>query len=120
VTLRIDGDSGAEARVRVAVRGQDVRATIVADDPVLARRLEDGLSGLKQALGDRGFERAQVVVQSTTGSRHDAANDGSRDTRNPQRDAQRDTAADERKDGRPDGDAPSRRRPGRDRERTGR
>jgi hypothetical protein len=119
VTLRIDGDAGTEARVRLAVRGPDVRATIVADDPVLARRLEDSLGTLKQALGDRGFERTQVVVQSTTGSRHDSANDASRDPRHPQRDAQEDAEAGERKHGRPEGDAQSRRR-GQGRERNGR
>ena len=84
VTLRVEGDQGVEARLRVAVRGSDLRATIVADDPALARRLEEGIGNLRQALGERGFERTSVVVQSTTTARGNAGDDTARDSQ-PQR-----------------------------------
>jgi hypothetical protein len=79
ITLRVEGDAGVEARLRVAVRGRDVRATIVADDPALANKLEASLGNLRQALGERGFDRAQLLVQSA-----DATRDVAQPLREPQ------------------------------------
>lgn len=79
VTLRVEGESGEEARLRVAVRGRDVRATIATDDPSLARRLEEGLGALRTSLGDRGFDKSQVLVQGAAVRSGEAPQDGQRD-----------------------------------------
>lgn len=114
ITLRVEDEQGTEARLRVAVRGRDVRATIVADDPAVAKRLEDGLGTLRQALGDRGFDRATVAVQSTTTARDNAGNNGNaRDGQNSRR--QSDTESNTTNGRRSDTpDQRSRRRGGRD------
>ena len=79
VTLRVEGESGEEARLRVAVRGRDVRATIATDDPSLARRLEEGLGSLRNALGDRGFDKSQVLVQGAAVRAGEGAQEAPRD-----------------------------------------
>ncbi|KPJ95500.1 MAG: hypothetical protein AMS18_02730 [Gemmatimonas sp. SG8_17] len=63
VTLKFTDDSGVDGRVRVAVRGQDVRATIVSGDPAIAERLETRLGELHRALDQHGFRDAQLNVQ---------------------------------------------------------
>ena len=85
VTLRIDGESGEEARLRVAVRGREVRASIATDDPALARRLEEGLGSLRNALGDRGFDKSQVLVQGAAVRAGDAPPEQQRDPAPKQR-----------------------------------
>src|SRR5262249_40106126 len=82
ITLRVEDTDGSEARLRVAVRGRDVRATIVADDPATARRLAEGLGGLRQALGERGFGRTEVAVQTSGVTRGEATRDAERDPQN--------------------------------------
>jgi hypothetical protein len=93
ITLRVEDAQGAEARLRVAVRGRDVRATIVADDPALARRLEEGLGGLRQALGERGFGRAEVAVQTPGAARSETARDAERDPHGSRRHPDADSTA---------------------------
>ncbi len=65
VTLQFSGEDGLEGQLRVAVRGQNVRATILSDDPVSAERFARGLDGLQRALLDRGFSEARLNVQQT-------------------------------------------------------
>ena len=85
VTLRIDGESGEAARLRVAVRGREVRASIATDDPSLARRLEEGLGSLRNALGDRGFDKSQVLVQGAAVRAGDAPQEQQREPAPKQR-----------------------------------
>jgi hypothetical protein len=79
VTLQFSGEGGLEGQLRVAVRGQNVRATILADDPVAAERFSRGLDGLQRALLDRGFAEARLNVQQTARSEGSAFGNVPRD-----------------------------------------
>jgi hypothetical protein len=70
ITLHFSGEDGLEGQLRVAVRGQNVRATILSQDPVTAERLSRGLGELQRALVERGFSEARLNVQ------HAARNEG--------------------------------------------
>lgn len=63
VTLHFTGEDGLEGKLRVAVRGQNVRATILSDDPVTVERLARGLGDLQRSLLERGFPEARLNVQ---------------------------------------------------------
>jgi hypothetical protein len=63
VTVKFTDAEGVEGRLRVAVRGQAVRATIVSDDATVARQLRADMGELQQALDQQGFRDAQVSVQ---------------------------------------------------------
>jgi len=79
VTLQFSGEDGLEGQLRVAVRGQNVRATILADDPVSAERFSRGLDGLQRALVERGFADARLTVQQTARSENPAYGNQPRD-----------------------------------------
>jgi hypothetical protein len=79
ITLQFSGEDGLEGQLRVAVRGQNVRATILADDPVSAERFARGVDGLQRALLDRGFAEARVNVQQTARSEGSASGNSPRD-----------------------------------------
>lgn len=63
VTLQVNAPDGSVARIRVALVGDAVRATIVAE-PAAAATLESALPELRRALGDQGFNDSQVTVRS--------------------------------------------------------
>lgn len=79
ITLQFSGEGGLEGQLRVAVRGQNVRATILADDPVAAERLSRGIDGLQRALLERGFSEARLNVQQTARSEGSAFGNVPRD-----------------------------------------
>ena len=79
ITLHFSGEDGLEGQLRVSVRGQNVRATILADDPVTAERFSRGLDGLQRALLDRGFSEARLNVQQTARSEGRASGNVPRD-----------------------------------------
>jgi hypothetical protein len=79
VTLHFSGEDGLEGKLRVAVRGQNVRATILADDPVTAERFSRGLGDLQRALLERGFSEARLNVQHTARSEGPASGNAPRD-----------------------------------------
>ncbi len=62
VTLELDPAMGA-GRVRVAIRGDTVHATIIAADGNVAA-LNDQVHELRRALESRGFAEAHVAVRS--------------------------------------------------------
>ncbi len=115
VTLHFSGEDGLEGRLRVAVRGPNVRATILADDPVAAERFSRGLDGLQRALLDRGFSDARLSVQQTArsegsapgnlprdGGQGDAPPRGEgRDRQSPSRQERHSASPEERPDRRP-------------------
>ncbi len=68
VTLKFTDDAGVEGRLRVALRGQSVRATIVSNDPATAERINAGVPELQRALDKQGFRDPQIAVQQTRGS----------------------------------------------------
>jgi hypothetical protein len=75
VMLQFSGEGGLEGRVRVAVRGQSLHATIVSPDRETAQRLQSEIGDLQRALAERGFTDARVAIQETrstgpTGTRH--------------------------------------------------
>ncbi len=63
VTLQLTDQDGARAAVRVAVRGDRVQATIVAQDASSAQRLGLRAADLERALLQQGFLEARVRVE---------------------------------------------------------
>jgi len=63
VTLKFTDDGGVEGRLRVALRGDSVRATIVSGDPAIAERIGSGISELQRVLDKQGFRDPQITVQ---------------------------------------------------------
>ncbi|MES2305369.1 MAG: flagellar hook-length control protein FliK [Gemmatimonadota bacterium] len=62
VTLQLDKETLGASRIRVAVRGDTVRATILAEDGKAAA-LTAQLPELRRALEERGFTQARVTIQ---------------------------------------------------------
>jgi hypothetical protein len=79
VTLHFSGEDGLEGKLRVAVRGQSVRATILSDDPGMAERFSRGLGDLQRALLERGFSEARLNVQHTARNEGPASGNVPRD-----------------------------------------
>jgi len=79
VTLHFSGEDGLEGKLRVAVRGQNVRATILSDDAGAAQRFSRGLGDLQRALHERGFSEARLNVQYTARSEGPASGNAPRD-----------------------------------------
>lgn len=63
VTVQLDGDTLGANRVRVAVRGDSVRATVFADEGK-ASSLAAHLPELRRALEEHGFADARVTIQA--------------------------------------------------------
>lgn len=70
VTLQLADAEGRQTRIRVAVLGDQVRATILPPDGEGARQLERRMDELQAALVRQGFTDAKVTVQA---ARADAA-----------------------------------------------
>jgi len=64
VTLRLDDVNGEAARVRVAVRGDMVRTTIIHPDEAVVETLRAHLPDLQQALAREGISGSKVGIQS--------------------------------------------------------
>lgn len=64
VTLRLDDVNGEAARVRVAVRGDSVRTTIMHPNESVVENLRAHLPDLQQALAREGLTSARLGVQS--------------------------------------------------------
>lgn len=62
VTVDLDGQIAGASRIRVAVQGSAVQATIIATDGASAA-LDRALPALRQALEDRGFSDVKVAVR---------------------------------------------------------
>jgi len=60
VVLQLADDLG---RIRVSVRGETVRATLLPNDGALATRLTAEARSLERSLSDQGFSDARVTVQ---------------------------------------------------------
>ncbi|HXE56363.1 MAG TPA: hypothetical protein VNK43_00030 [Gemmatimonadales bacterium] len=65
VTLHLTDDAGGVTRVRIAVRGERLRATIVPPDGEAARRLRVATGELERSLAQHGFPDARVTVQAS-------------------------------------------------------
>jgi hypothetical protein len=63
VTMTVADGEGRETRIRVAVVGEQVRATIIAPDGESAQQLERRMDDLTAALVRRGFAEPRVTVQ---------------------------------------------------------
>ncbi len=66
VTITVADDAGQQTRIRVAVVGEQVRATIVPPDGESARQLERRMDDLTAALVRRGFAEPRVTIQRST------------------------------------------------------
>lgn len=64
VTLQVADAEGRQTRIRVAVLGDQVRATIVPPDAEAGRQLERRMDELQAALAKQGFPEAKVTVQA--------------------------------------------------------
>ena len=67
VTLQVADSDGRQTRIRVAVLGDQVRATILPPDSTSARQLEQRMDELQAALVRQGFTDAKVTVQAGRG-----------------------------------------------------
>jgi hypothetical protein len=67
VSLRVDNADGTPTRIRVAVRGDEVRTTIIENDAGAAQRMVSRGDELQQSLAARGFSKATVSVHSPAG-----------------------------------------------------
>ncbi len=63
VTLNLQGENGVEGRLRVAMRGEQVHATLVANDGTTVENWTAGLDQLRRALGERGFAEPRLAIQ---------------------------------------------------------
>jgi hypothetical protein len=66
VTLAFDAGDGESGRVRLSVRGDALRATIVTGTGPEAARMSEELGSLRRALGDRGFTEPRVSIHPAT------------------------------------------------------
>lgn len=109
VTLRFDGEGGVHGRIRLAVRGDALHATVV---PVAGFEPAGDVSELRRLLVERGFAEAHVRMQEPATSA--PSNAGGGQGQSPRDDARRESFArahDER------GRSESHGRPGRERPR---
>lgn len=65
VTLRFEGEGGLEGRLRIAVRGETLHASILSSHDGTLEKLGGELGGLRQALRDQGFADARISVTDT-------------------------------------------------------
>jgi hypothetical protein len=63
VTLPFEGENGLEGRLRIALRGNALHATIVTPDAEAAARIEGAMGELHRALMERGFGEVKLAVQ---------------------------------------------------------
>lgn len=63
VTVRFADADGGEGRLRVAVRGEAIRATILSGDPQTVQRLTENRAELRSRLHERGFAETEVSVR---------------------------------------------------------
>jgi hypothetical protein len=102
VTVHFEGEGGLEGRLRVALRGQSLHATIVSPDRETAQRLRSELGELHRGLAERGFPDARIAIHEArprdgAGAAADPRNDEPwRDESQPSRrhDDPRDSAGD--------------------------
>ena len=65
VTVSYVDSDGAAGRIRLSVRGDAVRATIVSDHAPAAHGLAEDLGALRRGLAERGFSDSNLAVQSS-------------------------------------------------------
>ena len=63
LVLQLGDDQGEIGRLRVAVHGPNVRATIIPNDQAMADQLTVNLRELRQSLQERGFPEPRITVQ---------------------------------------------------------
>jgi hypothetical protein len=67
VTLQLPHDDGGVTRVRIAVRGDQVRTTLISSDASTSAQLSSQAPELERALAARGFRDAEVAVPQAAG-----------------------------------------------------
>ncbi len=67
VTLQFQGEDGLEGRLRISVRGDEVRASILSSHEGTLERLGNEVGSLKRALQESGFTEARIAVHDTRG-----------------------------------------------------
>jgi hypothetical protein len=120
VTLQFTGEAGLEGRVRIAVRGDVVHASILSSHEATLERLGGEAGSLKRALGEQGFSQARITVHdlraggpvNASGAQHHARGEDDRRHGEPQR------RTGQGRDTRQDGDSAKDRRARRDERRS--
>ena len=93
VTLQFQGEGGLEGRLRIAVRGDSVHATLLSSHDGTLERLGGETGTLRRALNEQGFSQARISVHdlraggaaSTSDARQNARNGDDRRQGEPQR-----------------------------------
>lgn len=81
-TVAFDRGDGIEGRLRVALRGDMLHASVQVPDAAAAERIERDLTGLTRALRAHGFEDARITVDVARTAASDRGQDSpSRDSR---------------------------------------
>lgn len=81
-TVAFDRGDGIEGRLRVALRGDMLHASVQVPDAAAAERIERDLTGLTRALRAHGFEDARITVDVARTASSDRGQDSpSRDSR---------------------------------------
>ena len=65
VTLRFEGEGGLEGRLRIAMRGETLHASILSSDAGTLEQLGGELGTLRQALREQGFVDSRVAMHDT-------------------------------------------------------
>ncbi len=102
VTVRFGKEDGASGRIRLAVRGQALHATIISSDRDAVRQWNDDLGDLHRSLLTQGFVEANVTVRHAQPPDSAAASRRGPGDRTPEEDSQG-RSADPREEGRRDG-----------------
>jgi hypothetical protein len=79
--MQFTGENGLEGRLRIAVRGDAVHASILSSHEGTLRTLGSDLGGLRRALADQGFSETKLAVhdlRTAAASEPAAARDGAR------------------------------------------
>ncbi len=68
LTVRFEDGEAGSMRMRVAVLGESVRASIVHESERVAEQLRSNVQELKQSLGDKGFGETRLTIRGAAQS----------------------------------------------------
>jgi hypothetical protein len=120
VTLQFQGEGGLEGRVRIALRGEAVHASILSSDAGTLARFAGEAGSLKRALDDQGFSNARITVHDlrTGGPAHASLAQGPARGENDRRQGEPQRRSGQGRDARQNGDSAKERRSSREERRS--
>ena len=84
IVVPFEETGGQEGRIRLALRGESLQATILSSNGETVQRLGSSLADLQRALGERGFTDARLTVRQSGGDEN--ATSPSPSSRDPRQD----------------------------------